>query len=149
MEPTYQLPPPTEDLEPVGRSTVNRCLELALRNASLPADFKAPRKLANHTADMDPTVWMESYELAMDLLRASDGVCARYFTMMLEGPARIWFKNLFENSVTSWTDLKEKFIKRFQGTCKRATTIVNLEHCVQKEEESTLSWAQRASDIMH
>src|ERR1043165_1105139 len=69
--------------------------------------------------------------------------------MMLEGPARIWFKNLPANSVTSWTDLKEKVIKNFQGTYKRATTIVDLEHCVQKEGESTLSWARRASDIMH
>ena len=85
----------------------------------------------------------------MDLLRATDGVCARYFTMMLEGPPRIWFKNLPEDSVTSWADLKEKFIKNFQGTCRRATTIVDLEHCVQKEGESTLSWAWRASDIMH
>src|SRR3954462_7195792 len=95
----------------------------------LPTDFKGPRKLANYTTDMDPTVWMESYELAMDLLRASDGVCARYFTMMLEGPACIWFKNLPENSVTSWTYLKEKVIKKFQGTYKRARTIVDLEHC--------------------
>src|SRR4051794_7041454 len=92
---------------------------------------------------------MESYELAMDLLRASDGVCAHYFTMMLEGPARISFKKFPENFVTSWTDLKEKFIKNFQGTYKMATTIVDLEHCVQKEGESTLSWARRASDIMH
>src|SRR3954469_501230 len=69
--------------------------------------------------------------------------------MMLEGPARIWFKNLPENSVTSWTDLKGKFIKNFQGTCKKATTIIDLEHCVQKEGESNLSWARRESDIMH
>src|SRR3954468_5975592 len=69
--------------------------------------------------------------------------------MMLEGSARIWFKILPENFVTSWADLKEKFIKNFQGTCKRATTIVDLEHCVQKEGESTLSWARRASDIIH
>src|SRR3954470_18661828 len=85
----------------------------------------------------------------MDLLRASNGVCARYFTMMLDGPARILFKNLPENSVTSWMDLKDKLIKNFQGTCKRATTIVDLEHCVQKEGESALIWARRASDIMH
>src|SRR3954469_11906193 len=74
---------------------------------------------------MDLVVWMESDELAMDLLRASDGFCACYFTIMLEGPTRIWFKNLPNNFVTSWTDLKEKFIKNFQGTCKRATTIVD------------------------
>ena len=98
--------------------------------------------MENYTADMDPTVWIECYDLAMDLLQATDGVCARYFTMMLEGPARIWFKNLPENFVTSWVDLKEKFIKNFQGTCKRAITIFDLEHCVQKEGESTFSWAR-------
>ena len=105
--------------------------------------------MANYKADMDPAVWIESYDLGMDLLQATDGVCARYFTMILEGPDRIWFKNLPENSVTSWADLKEKFIKNFQGTCKRATTIVDLEHYVQKEGEPTLSWAWRASGIIH
>src|SRR3954463_840008 len=98
---------------------------------------------------MDPEVWIESYDLAMDMLQANDGVCARYFTMILEGSARIWFKNLPESSITSWTDLNDKFIKNFQGTCRRATTIVDLEHCVQNERESTLSWARRASEIIH
>src|SRR3954462_8991976 len=36
-----------------------------------------------------------------------------------------------------------------QGTYKRETTIVDFEHCIHKEGESTLSWARRASDIMH
>ena len=105
--------------------------------------------MANYTTDMDPAVWIESYDLAMDLLRATDGVRARYFTMMLEGSARRWFKNLPENYVTPWMNLKEKFIKNFQGTCKRATQIVDLEHYVHKEGESTLSWEWRASDIIH
>ena len=98
---------------------------------------------------MDPVVWIESYDLAMGMLQANDGVCVLYLTMMLEGLARIWFKNLPESSITSWTDLKKKFIKNFQGTCRRATRIVDLEHCVQKEGESTLSWARRASEIIH
>src|SRR3954465_14260338 len=46
-------------------------------------------------------------------------------------------------------DLKEKFIKNFKGTCRRATTIVDLENCVQKEGESTLSWARPAAEIIH
>src|SRR4051812_4124471 len=94
----------------------------------LPPDFKGPHKMANYTANMNPAVWIESYDLSMDMLQANDGVCACYFTMMLEGPTRIWFKNLPENSITSWTDLKEKILKNFQGTCRRATTIVDLEH---------------------
>ena len=90
---------------------------------------------------MDPAAWIESYDLAMDMLQASDGVCARYLTMMLEGPARTWLKNLPENSISSWSELKEKFVKNFQGTCRRATTIIDLEHCVQKDGESAHHWA--------
>src|SRR4051812_20075326 len=69
--------------------------------------------------------------------------------MMLEGPARTWFKNLPEDSITSWADLKEKFIKNCQGTCRRATTIVDLEHCIQKEGESSHHWARGVAEIIH
>src|SRR4051812_34074776 len=127
----------------------NRCLVSALKNTRLPPDFKGPCKIPNYTADMDPAIWIESYDLDMDMLQASEGVCARYLTMMLEGSARTWFKNLPENSVSSWVDLKEKFIKNFQGTCRRATRIIELEHCVQKEGESALSWARRVAEIVH
>src|SRR4051812_10654824 len=95
------------------------------------------------------------------MLHSGKDVCARYFTMLPEGPARTWFinnsitswtwfiKNLPENSITSWTDLRKMFIKNFKGTCRQAMTIVDLAHCVQKEGESALSWARRVADIIH
>jgi hypothetical protein len=42
----------------------------------------------NYTADLEPVEWIDSYELAMDMMEASDAVCARYLPLMLEGPAR-------------------------------------------------------------
>ena len=57
-------------------------------------DFKGPRKVPNYTTDLEPTTWIESYEITMDMLDVSDAVCAKYLTMMLEGPARTWLKNL-------------------------------------------------------
>jgi hypothetical protein len=56
----------------------------------------------NYTADLEPAEWIESYELAMDMMEASDAVCARYFPLMLEGPARTWMKNLPANSINTW-----------------------------------------------
>ena len=114
VESVAQLPPQEPNTEFVSRSVGNRCLIRALRNTRLPPDFKGPRKIPIYTAGVDPTAWIETYDLAMDMLHAGEEVCARYFTMMLEGPARTWFKNLPENSITSWTDLREKFIKNFQ-----------------------------------
>ena len=50
--------------------------------------------MPNYTADLPLEAWIESYEMAMELLEVSDTVCAKYFTMMLDGMARTWLKGL-------------------------------------------------------
>ena len=51
----------------------------------MPKDFKGPRKVPNYTADQPPEAWVESYEMAMEMLDVSEPAYAKYFTMMLEG----------------------------------------------------------------
>ena len=72
----YQTPPayPTASVD-VGIPTRTRgvpCLVPALRNERLPKDFKGPRKVPNYTADLQPGAWIESYEMAMELLEVSE-----------------------------------------------------------------------------
>ena len=50
----------------------------ALRNERLPKDFKGPRKVPNYTADLQPAAWIESYEMAMELLEVSEAAMAKY-----------------------------------------------------------------------
>jgi hypothetical protein len=85
----------------------------------------------------------------MDMLEVNDAVCAKYFTMMLEGPARTWLKSMPPNSINSWVELKACFVKNFQGTFKQPLTIVDLDHCVQRDDESAHHWVQRVSAIIH
>ena len=73
----------------------------AIRNERLPKDFKGPRKVPNYTADLQPVAWIESYEMAMELLEVSEAAMAKYFTMMLDGTARTWLKGLPPNSIGS------------------------------------------------
>ena len=68
------------------------CLVPAIRNERLPKDFKGPHKVPNYAADLQPGAWIESYEMAMELLKVSDAAMAKYFTMMLDGTARTWLK---------------------------------------------------------
>ena len=70
------------------------CLVPTLHNVRLPKDFKGPRKVPNYTTDLSPETWVESYEMAMEMLDVDDAACAKYFTMMLEGTARTWLKSL-------------------------------------------------------
>ena len=136
-----QLTPvrPTISIEPgVTSSSLGvPCLIPALRNVRLPKDFKGPRKGSNYTADLSPESWVESYEMAIEMLYVDDAACAKYFTMMLEGTARTWLTNLPPNSINTWAELKESLVKNFRGTCKRPMTIVDLQHCVQQTKEST------------
>ena len=84
------------------------CLTPALCNVRLPKDFKGPRKVPNYTADQPPEAWVESYEMAMEMLDVDEAACEKYFTMMLEGTARNWVKSMPVNSISSWDELKAK-----------------------------------------
>ena len=125
------------------------CLVPALRNVRLPKDFKGPRKVPNYTADLQPGAWIESYEMAMELLEVSDAAMAKYFTMMLDGTARSWLKGLPPNSIDSWAELKARFIQNFKDTCKQSMSIVDLTNCKQGEGESTTHWVRRVKEIIH
>ena len=105
--------------------------------------------MPNYTADLPPGSWVESYEMAMEMLEVDEAACAKYFTMMLEGIARTWLKSLPANSIGSWDQLKAWFIANFKDTCKQPMSIVDLATCVQGENESTTHWVRQVSEILH
>ena len=105
--------------------------------------------MPNYTADLQPESWVESYEMAMEMLDVDEAVCAKYFTMVLEGMARTWLKSLPANSIASWAELKSRFIQNFKDTCKHPMSVVDLAACVQEEGESTTHWVKRVSAILH
>ena len=96
-----EYPTPSTEMGIATRAGGFSCLVPALRNVRLPKDFKGPRKVPNYTADLQPEAWIESYEMAMELLEVGDAAMAKYFTMMLDGTARSWFKGLPPDSIGS------------------------------------------------
>ncbi|KAI5000322.1 hypothetical protein ZWY2020_004911 [Hordeum vulgare] len=144
----YVLSSPMQ-AESGGRNIGIPCLSPALRKERMSKDFKGPRKVPNYTPDLEPGAWIEIYELAMDMLDVNEAVCDKYFTMMFEGTAHTWLKNLPPNSINTWPELKERFVKNFRGTCKRPMTIVHLQHCVQRPDESAHHWTRRVAEVIH
>ena len=69
--------------------------------------------------------------------------------MMLDGPARTWLKGLPANSINSWAELKARFIQNFKDTYKQPLSIIDLDACVQREDESAHHWVRRVSTIIH
>ncbi|KAI4996004.1 hypothetical protein ZWY2020_040506 [Hordeum vulgare] len=70
-----------------GRQVGAPCLAPPLRNEKIRKDFKGPRKVPNYTPDLDPTSWIESYEVAMDMLDVSEAICARNGAYLVKKPA--------------------------------------------------------------
>ncbi|KAI4971194.1 hypothetical protein ZWY2020_002108 [Hordeum vulgare] len=143
--PAYITTPPTP-LDGGGKHIGVSCLTPALRNERKLKDFKGPRKVPNYSPDLEPGSWIESYELAMDMLGVA-AVCAKYFTMMLEGATHVAEKPAVTPSTLG--GLKECFIKNFRGTCKRPMTIVNLQHYIQRPDESAHHWTRRVAEVIH
>ena len=87
--------------------------------------------------------------MAMEMLDVDEAASAKYFMMMLEGTACTWLKNLPANSSESWDQLKARFIANFKDTCKHPMSIVDLDACVQGENESTTHWVRWVSEALH
>lgn len=64
-------------------------------------------------------------------------IATRYIPLMLEGTARTWIQSLPARSINSWEDMRNVFIKNFEGTYKRPSTMQDIKRCVQREKEST------------
>jgi hypothetical protein len=67
----------------------------------------------------------------------------KHLPLMLEGSARAWLNQLPANCIYCWDDLARVFVKTFEGTYKRPGGLTELQHCVQKNNETLREYIQR------
>src|SRR4051812_12836507 len=68
---------------------------------------------------------------------------------MMEGACRQWINTLPADCIDSWEDMRDAFVRHFEGSYTHATTIEDLERCVQGPRESTHSWVQWWQDLWY
>ncbi|KAI4977083.1 hypothetical protein ZWY2020_050690 [Hordeum vulgare] len=73
----------------------------------------------------------------------------KHLPLMLDGSARAWLNQLAPSSIYSWADLARVFIRTFEGTCKRPAGLVELQHCVQKQNKPLRDFIQRRTTLYH
>ncbi|KAI4994964.1 hypothetical protein ZWY2020_034867 [Hordeum vulgare] len=73
----------------------------------------------------------------------------KHLPLMLDGLARAWLNQLAPSNIYSWEDLARVFIKTFEGTCKRPAGLVELQHCVEKQNEPLRDFIQRWTTLYH
>src|SRR3989337_2842 len=67
----------------------------------------------------------------------------KHLHLMLEGPVRAWHNQLPPSSIYRWDDLARVFVKNFEGTYKRPGGLSELQHCIQKQNETLREYIQR------
>ncbi|KAK1648903.1 hypothetical protein QYE76_066708 [Lolium multiflorum] len=123
------------------------CFGPMIRGEPYPVGFKGPRDIEKYDTHIDPTVWIDSYAMAMGIQGHTELLAARYLPLMMDGVNRHWFNTLTVNSIDSWEEARAAFIQHFASAYTRATTIEDLDRCVQGPRESTRRWVQRWQDM--
>lgn len=126
------------DLEGVNKSPFTREIRMA-RN--LP-DFKLPT-VEVYNGKADPTDHLMRYTRHMEVLGASEGVMARCFPLYLTDIAAMWFRQLEEGSIRTWTELVDRFLRQFRVHIKRPKNVMTLTSVKQREDESLRAFLTR------
>ena len=61
---------------------------------------------------------------------------ANWFPMALKDGARTWLLNLPPTMISSWDEMRTRFIANFQGTCDWPTTMSDLRRIKQQPGET-------------
>nr|AAK71558.1 putative gag-pol protein precursor [Oryza sativa Japonica Group] len=99
-------PPPT--LTPGG--TGCRAFMASLRNVRWPPKFR-PNLTEKYDCSINPSEFLQIYTTVIVAAGGDDRVMANYFPMALKGPARGWLMTQPPDSIHSWEDLCQQFVR--------------------------------------
>ena len=89
-----------------------------LRSVAWPGKFK-PDLPPRYDGTADPAEFLQLYELSIEAANGDEKVMANWFPMALKDGARSWLLNLQHGSISSWDEMRDRFVANFQGTRDR------------------------------
>jgi hypothetical protein len=117
-----------------------------LRRVVWPGKFK-PDLPPHYDGTPNPAEFLQLYALSIEVANGDEKVMANWFPMALKDGARSWLLNVPEGSISSWDELRERFITNFQGTCDRAPTVGDLRRVKQQPGETLHKYIQCFTNI--
>ena len=135
-----------EDSAPVNSYSLLKgptCFGEEIRLTRFPPNFDESQRVTTYRSDQDPALWIEDYEASITGADVTQEIRAKYFHLAIQGEARDWLLRLPSKSISTWEDLKDKFIRRFQ-----TEDMKNLRQCIQKEDESSGDWIKRIAEVL-
>ena len=80
--------------------------------------------------------FLQLYELSIEASNGDEKVMANWFPMALKDSARSWLLNLPQGSISSWDEMRDRFVANFQGTRDRPPATGDLRRIKQQLGET-------------
>ncbi|KAH9323714.1 hypothetical protein KI387_018353, partial [Taxus chinensis] len=107
-----------------------------------PPSFEIP-KFDKYKSKGDPREHVKEFYMQCQEVAYRDTYLLRLFPQSLGGQALDWFFHLPKGSVTTFTDLSEKFVKHFSYNLDSEITMLDLCNTRQRPNENFASFLQR------
>src|SRR4051812_47648353 len=92
---------------------------------------------------VDPAEFLQLYELCIEAANGDERVMANWFPMALKDGARTWLLNLAPGTISSWDEMRTRFIPNFQGTRARPPAMSDMRRIKQQQGETMKKSVQR------
>ena len=106
-----------------------------LRSVAWLGKFK-PDLPPRYDGTADPAEFLQLYELGIEAAHGDETVMANWFLMALKDGARTWLLNLPPGSISSWEEMRSRFVANFQGTRDRPPAAGDLRRIKQQPGET-------------
>jgi hypothetical protein len=123
------------------------CFTRRVRKTRVPKGFKLPHDQQKYDGSQEPTLWLADYLQAVQILGGTKATAMQSLQLHLTSAARSWLNTLPNESIGSWGELENQFIKDFRSTYKRPASLEEVKACVQRIGETLCSYIQRWSVI--
>ena len=119
-----------------------RAFTTELRTVAWPGKFK-PDLPPRYDGTADPAEFLQLYELGIEAANGDEKVMANWFPMALKDGARTWLLNLAQGTISSWDEMRTRFIANFQGTRDRPPAVSDMRRIKQQPGETLQKYIQR------
>ena len=112
-----------------------RAFTTELRSVAWPGKFK-PDLPPRYDGTADPAEFLQLYELGIEAANGDEKVMANWFPMALKDGARTWLLDLAPSTISSWDEMRTRFIANFHGTRDRPPAVGDLRRIKQQPGET-------------
>ena len=94
-----------------------------------------------------PAEFLQLYEPSIEAANGDEKVMANWFPMALKDGARSWLLNLPPGSISSWNEMRDRFIANFQGTRDRPLAMGDLRRIKQQPGQTVQKYIQHFNNV--